>query len=92
MTTTIPGKNMRGQIQYLRAYAKRDEAQEALAAEGRRAMEALDRAKASGSPSAIEAAKAELVTVMHKLESARVDILRTAAMSAALGRPTRLGE
>jgi hypothetical protein len=56
------------------------------------AIAALDQAEASGSPTAIGAAKAELRTIMAKLESAKADALYTAAVTKALGRPFKMGE
>lgn len=56
------------------------------------AIAALDQATASGSPSAISAAKAELRTLMKRLEDAKGDALYTKAVSTALGRPFLMGE
>ena len=56
------------------------------------AIAALDQAEASGSPSAISAAKAELRTLMKRLEDAKADAIYTKAVSTALGRPFRMGE
>ena len=63
-----------------------------LLASAKGAIAALDQATASGSPSAISAAKAELRTLMKRLEDAKADAIYTKAVSTALGRPFKMGE
>ena len=55
-------------------------------------MEEFDQATASGSPTAIGAARAELLRLKTALEFAKVDALFTGAMAKALARPFRMGE
>jgi hypothetical protein len=63
-----------------------------LIAASKAALAQFDQATASGSPSAIGAARAELLRLKTALELAKVDALFAGAMSKALARPMRMGE
>jgi hypothetical protein len=104
---TVPGKNMREQIHYLRAGGRmvypgvgassRTASQPSvdtevgrLVAASKSASTEFDRATASGNPSAIASARAELQILAKKLEAARADGIAKAAMAEALGSPMRM--
>lgn len=61
-----------------------------LTTAARRALEHFNLAKRSGSPSALGAARAELLRLKTALELARTDVVLEHAMSKALRSPIRM--
>jgi hypothetical protein len=63
-----------------------------LAKAAQAAIARFDLATASGSPSAIGAARAELLDLKKKLEASKIDGILAATMASAVRKPVRLGQ